>query len=155
VSASAGAGTSADNGDVTFAPKRGARHVVGVLLLASLGATALAAYTASQDPTTNTIAVAVTIGALTLVVWALRAGSSAPLLAVRSGQLEVRSSAGRFVFDLASPYTPIEVRGTPGTRGWKVVLARRGMAPFVIDSSMVDATEFMRVLRRHRPEDRP
>lgn len=140
------------NGSVTFKPKRGARRVVGVLLLASLAATALAGHAANEARTTNTIAVAVTLGALTLVLWALRAGSSAPRLSVSNGQLEVLGSSGRFVFDLTSAYTQIEVIGTPGRRGWKVLFLRRGMSPYVVDSSMVDAARFMSVLRHHRPE---
>ena len=144
--------TPVDNGSVVFKPKRGARRLVGLLLLVSLVATGLATYAATETRTTNTIAVAVTLGALTLVLWALRAGSAAPRLSVSHGQLEVLSPAGRFVFDLASPYTPIEVLGTPGRRGWKVLFVRRGMSPFVVDSSMVDAEAFMTVLRRHRPE---
>lgn len=141
-----------DNGHVVFKPRTGARRLVGLLLLASLAATAYAGYEAYDVRTTNTIAVAATLGALSLVLWALRAGSSAPRLSVTSGQLEVLGSAGRFVFDLDSPYTPIEVVGTAGKRGWRVLFLRRGMSPFVIDSSMVDPTEFMSVLRRHRPE---
>lgn len=146
-----GPGTPVDNGEVTFAPRRAARRVVGLLLLASLLATVLAGREARLSPTTDTIAVAVALGVLTLVLWALRAGSSSPRLRVSNGQLEVRSSNGRFVFDLASPYTPIEVVGTAGSRGWKVLFVRRGMSPFVVDSSMVDPTHFMTVLRRHRP----
>ncbi len=140
------------NGTVVFKPRTGARRLVGLLLLASLAATAYAGYEAYDLRTTNTVAVAATLGALSLVLWALRAGSSAPRLSVTSGQLEVLGSAGRFVFDLDSPYTPIEVVGAAGSRGWKVLFLRRGMSPFVVDSSMVDPTEFMTVLRRHRPE---
>ena len=44
------------------------------------------------------------------------------------------------------------VIGTAGKRSWKVLFLRRGMSPFVLDSSMVDPAEFMTVLRRHRPE---
>jgi hypothetical protein len=71
---------------------------------------------------------------------------------VHAGQLEVVQGGGRFVFELASGYTPIEVVGAPGDRNWKVLFVRRNMDPFVIDSSMVDPQEFMEVLRRYRPE---
>ena len=70
---------------------------------------------------------------------------------MRQGQLEVVQQGGRFVFDLASPYTQVEVHGEPGKRGWKVLFLRRGMAPFVVDASMVDPDDFMRVLRFFRP----
>ena len=62
---------------------------------------------------------------------------------------------GRFVFDLASVYTPVEVHGTPGRHGWKVVFLRRGMTPFVVDRTMVDPDDFMRVLSFFRPNLHP
>ena len=46
----------------------------------------------------------------------------------------------------------MQVIGEPGRRGWKVLFLRRGMSPFVIDSSMVDPHEFTSVLRYYRPE---
>ncbi|MCW2797619.1 hypothetical protein [Nocardioides sp.] len=138
--------------NVDFAPKTGTRRLVGILLLISVAATAVAGYVAYNDRTTFNQGVAGTLGLLTLVVWAVRAGSTVPRLSVRSGQLEIRAGDGRFVFDLASRYTPIEVVGRPGERGWKVLFLRRSMAPYVVDASMVDAEEFMRVLRQHRPE---
>ena len=55
------------------------------------------------------------------------------------------------VFDLASTYTSIEVVGQPGSKKWKVLFHRRGMSPVVVDSTMVDAHDFMRVLRFFRP----
>ncbi|MBC9735353.1 hypothetical protein [Nocardioides marmotae] len=135
-----------------FKPRTGPRRAVGILLLVALVATAGAAYLASEDPTTFTLGLAGTLGALTLVLWAVRAGSAVTRMSVTAGQLEVLRGGGRFVFDLRSRYTPIEVVGEPGSRGWKVLFVRRSMAPFVIDSSMVDPEEFMQVLRQHRPE---
>jgi hypothetical protein len=145
--AAVGVSTNAD-----FAPRTGPRRLVGLLLLVSLVGTAVAGYRAYADDTTFNLGLAGTLGMLTLVIWAVRTGSAPVRMSVRSGQLEVVSSEGRFVFDLASRYTPIEVVGRPGRRGWKVLFLRRSMAPFVVDASMVDPEEFMRVLRQHRPD---
>jgi hypothetical protein len=138
--------------NVTFKPKRTARRVVGLLLLAAVAATAYAGYLAYDAQTPEAIGVAGGLGLLSLVLWAIRAGTSVSTLSVTNGQLEIRNASGRFVFDLASPYMPIEVVGTPGKRKWKVLFIRRSMEPFTIDSSMVDPVEFMAVLREYRPE---
>jgi hypothetical protein len=82
----------------------------------------------------------------------VRAGAPTTRLSVKSGQLEILGGGGRYVFDLASHYTPIEVVGKPGARGWKVLFLRRSMTPYVVDASMVDPEHFMRVLREYRPE---
>ncbi|MBB6628447.1 hypothetical protein H5V45_14070 [Nocardioides sp. KIGAM211] len=138
---------------VEFAPRRGVRRVVGVLLLLALAATVLTAYLAWQDRTTTSIGIAATFGVLTGIIWAVRSGSSVAVLSVRGGMLIVERAGGRHQFDLASHYTPVEIVGEPGSRGWKVLFVRRSMAPFVIDASMVDPVEFTRVVRYYRPED--
>lgn len=138
--------------NVEFTPRTRARTVVGWLLfLAALG-TVGAGFVAAGEPTTLTVGVAGTLLVLTLLLWAIRAASPVARLRVRAGQLEVVRGGDRFVLDLGgAAYTPIEVVGTPGERRWKVLFMRRGMDPFVVDTSMVDAREFMDVLRRYRP----
>lgn len=138
--------------NVVFTPCDGTRRLVGLLLLVALAATVIAGYFAKQDPSTLNLGIAGTLGVLTMVIWAVRAGSSIAHLSVTRGQLEILRGGGRNVFDLSSRYTPIEVIGNPGERGWKVLFLRRSMSPFVIDSSMVDPVEFMTVLRTYRPE---
>jgi hypothetical protein len=44
------------------------------------------------------------------------------------------------------------VIGRPGDRDWRVLFHRRGMGPYVVDASMVDPAEFMRLLHAHRSE---
>jgi len=138
--------------NVEFTPRTRARRVVGWLLcLAALG-TIGTGFVAAGDPTTLTVGVAGTLLVLTLLLWAIRAASPVAHLRVRAGQLEVVRGGDRFVLDLGgAAHTPIEVIGTPGERRWKVLFMRRGMEPFVVDTSMVDAREFMDVLRRYRP----
>ncbi|WP_139977403.1 hypothetical protein [Nocardioides litoris] len=137
--------------DVVFAPRTLLRRLVGVLVLLSLLATAYAGWRAYDDPTTLTLGVAGTLLVLTLVLYAVRVSASPTRLAIHSGQLEVVRGSSREVFDLTSRFTRFEVVGQPGRRGWKVLLARFGRDPLVIDSSMVDPAGFTAALERHRP----
>ena len=128
------------------------RRLLGLVLLVLLPVTAGAGYLAYDDPTTLSLGLAGTLLVVTLAVYGVRAGSTPTLLAIRSGQLEVVRGASREVFDLTSRFTRIEVVGRPGRPGWKVLLARFGRDPLVIDSSVVDPAEFTAALERHRPQ---
>jgi hypothetical protein len=120
--------------------------LIGLVLSASFGR---AAYD-SKD--TASIGLAVIVVLATAMVWAIRAGAAVTKLEVHQGQLQVVQQGGRFVFDLSSRYTKVEVQGRPGRRGWKVIFPRRGMDPFTVDATMVDPDDFMRVLRFFRPQ---
>ena len=124
---------------------------MGLFVLLGLAATGFAGYLAYQDPSFVTIGIAATLAAVTAVVWAIRAGSAVAHLTVTGGQLEVMRAGSRHRFDLASHYTPLEIVSEPGHRDWKVLFHRRGIAPYVIDASMVDPAEFMWVLNHYRP----
>lgn len=139
--------------DVVFPPRLGTRWVVGLLVLVALVATAGAAYVAYDDPGPLTLGAAGTLLVVTLVLYAVRAGSSPARLAIHNGQLEVRRGGQREVFDLTSRYARIEVVGTPGRRGWKVLFGRFGRDPFVVDASMVDPQRFTAALGQHRQRD--
>lgn len=141
-------GTSAD---VEFAPRLLVRHVLAWLLLGSLVAAAVAVYVAYREPRTISVGVAGTLVVLTLALYGLRATATPARLAIRGGQLEVVRGSTREVFDLTSRFTRMEVVGRPGRRGWKVLMARFGRDPLVIDSSMVDPSAFTAALERHRP----
>ncbi len=130
----------------------GTRAAAGLVLLLGLVATGVAGYVAYRDPTETAWGVTGVLGLLSAIVWAVRASASRTRMTLHAGRLEIQSAAGRHVFDLANPHTPIEVRGRPGSRGWKVLFHRRAMAPFVVDSSMVDAAAFTDVLLHHRPD---
>lgn len=137
--------------DVEFAPRVLVRRLLGLLLLLLLATTAVAAYLAYDDPTTSTVGVAGTLLVLTLLVHAIRVSANPAHLSIRSGQLEVVRGNRRDAFDLTSRFTRIEVVGRPGRPGWKVLMARFGRDPLVIDSSMVDPVRFTEALERHRP----
>lgn len=136
--------------NVEFEPKIAARRVIGLLLLVALIVTAGAAYLAYEDPRPLTLGAAGTLLAVTLVLYAVRAGSTPTLVAIRSGQLEVTRGKTHEVFDLTSRFTRIEVVGKPGGRGWKVLFGRFGRDPLVINSSIVDPKKFTAELERYR-----
>jgi hypothetical protein len=135
-----------------FAPLKSARRFLSLVLLTGLVASGYLGYLAYQSRDEIQIGIAATVTFATLVIWAIRAGATVTLLTVRRGQLEISRQGGRMVFDLASTYTPIQVIGRPGSKKWKVLFQRRGMTPVVVDSSMVDPQDFMRVLRFFRPD---
>lgn len=137
--------------NVDFAPRTLARRIVGLLLLVSLALTAGAGYLAYQDARPLTLGAAGTLLAVTLVLYAVRAGSSTTYLAIRSGQLEVRRGKTLEKFDLTSRFTRIDVVGRPGRPGWKVLLGRFGRDPLVISAALVDPKSFMAELERYRP----
>jgi hypothetical protein len=111
----------------------------------------LGCYVAARERDLPSIGIAVTLWVLTAIIWAVHSGTSVTRLSVRGGQLQVLRQGVRTTIDLTSSYTPVEVYGRPGKHGWKVVFRRRDNSAFVIDHSMVDPAEFMRVLRYYRP----
>jgi hypothetical protein len=135
-----------------FTPKRTVRRMLTIAMLIGVVITAYFVQGAIQIRDTPSIGLGAIAVLATATVWAIRAGASVTKLEVHQGQLEVTQQGGRFVFDLASQYTKVEVLGEPGRRGWRVLFPRRGMAPFAVDASMVDPDDFMRVLRFFRPQ---
>lgn len=99
---------------------------------------------------TTEIAVAGTLGVMTLILWSAFSTAAPATLTIDRGLLDIVSKESRHRFDLASPYTEITVRGRPGKRNWQVQIHRRSMKPYVIDSSMVDPEEFQPVLEHYR-----
>jgi hypothetical protein len=137
---------------IFFKPRTGTRRLLGAILLVTLATTVAAAAWAWQDRSYLSYGIAGTAAALTLIVWATRASASAARLTLHGSELEIMRGGSRSLFDLAQSYTPIEVQGRPGERRWRVLFLRRGMSAYVIDASMVDPHEFMKVLRYFRPE---
>jgi hypothetical protein len=135
-----------------FTPRRTARRLLTIAMLIGLVVSAYFVRAAIEIKDSPSIGLAAIVVLATATVWAIRAGASVTTLEVHQGQLVVVQQGARFVFDLSSKYTLIEVHGEPGRRGWRVLFPRRGMAPFAIDATMVDADDFMRVLRFFRPQ---
>ena len=135
-----------------FAPLKSSRRFLTLMLIAGLVMSGYLGYAAYQSRDSATIGLAAIVTLATLVIWAIRAGATVTRLTVRTGQLEIVRQGGRLVFDLASTYTAIEVIGRPGSKKWKVSFLRHGMSPVVVDSTMVDGRDFMRILSFYRPE---
>ncbi len=147
--------TSSRSTNAVFQPRLGVRRAITFALIAIAAMTVGAGYRAYQEATTVNYGLALLLAFLALVVWGVRATTSATEMAVIRGQLELIRD-GRFeVIDLASIYTPVAVRGTPGHRGWKVLIERHDQPLLVIDRSVVDPREFTAVLHRVRPDLRP
>jgi hypothetical protein len=136
---------------MTFRPRTRARAAVGIGAILAATASVIGTWVAVRDRDTASVGIAVTLWVLTGIIWAVHSGTSVTRLSVRGGQLQVMQHGVRTTIDLTSSYTPVEVHGRPGRHGWKVVFRRRDLSPFVIDQSMVDPNEFMRVLRYYRP----
>lgn len=123
-----------------------------MLLLVGLAATGLAAWRAYDSRVETDIGLAAILALATGVVWAVRAGTVPTRVSLHGGRLEVRTQAGRFLFELTNEHTRVEMVGTPGRRGWRILVHRRGLAPFEITPAMVDPHELTEALRYYRPD---
>ncbi|WP_110208872.1 hypothetical protein [Nocardioides daejeonensis] len=148
----AGAPTSpkAPPGVVRFSPRRSTRKLLGMLLLLSAAGAVGTGLLANDTRGTTEIAIAGTLGLMTLILWSAFSTAEPAKLSIDRGVLDISSKESRHRFDLASPYTEVTVKGVPGKRSWQVQIHRRSMKPFVIDSSMVDPEEFQPVLEYYR-----
>ncbi len=129
----------------------GSRHVIDFLVVAIVVVTVLAAAVAYGDPDPVTIGLTLLLVAVLIVIWWFRNRHRTVTVTSVGSRLEIRDG-GLHVFDLSRTDSPLDVIGLPGDRNWRVLFHRRGMRPYVVDASMVDPAEFMRVLHAHRPE---
>ena len=127
-----------------FKPRRGVQTTMTLLLLACLAVTGAAAYLAYDEKTNASYGALAICALVTLLIWAVRASTSVTEMAVIRGQLEMIRNGKFEVIDLASPYTPVLVEGTPGKRGWKVLIERHDEPLLVLDASMVDPAQVHR-----------
>lgn len=72
-------------------------------------------------------------------------------VSVVRGMVYVQQGESSYRFEVRKPETDVQMVGQPGDPGWQVRFGRRGLEPFVIDASMVDAHEFVAKLREFRP----
>lgn len=128
------------------------RHVTTFLLIATLVVAVLATAVAYGDPRPLTIGLVLLLVVLLLITWRFRSRHHAASVVANGSRLEIVRDGGRHVFDLSRRDQPVDVIGLPGDRQWRVLFHRRGMAPYVVDASMVDPEEFMRVLHAQRSE---
>lgn len=138
-------------GLVLFSPRRGFRHVLtGVAALLAAG-TGIAGYLARQSPTPTTIGAAAGLLAVLVLTWKLRSRTTGTQVTIEHGVLRIVQGDSRHQFPLVGTHPPIDVVGEPGQRSWRVLIQRRGMAPFVITRAMVDPADFTEALRHFRP----
>lgn len=140
---------------IFFRPRKQARRLLTTLLVLAAASAVVLLVDAWRERTVFGYELAAIAVALTAITYAVRAGSALATLTVTGGLLEIRRGGSRTSFDLASPDTRLEVVGRPGSRRWKVLFQRRSLAPYVVDASMVDPAEFMRVLRYYRRDVDP
>ncbi len=137
---------------VHLKPRRSTRQLLGVLMfLAFVGAVGTGLLAWDSRGTTE-IAIAGTMALLTLILWSAFSTADPAKLTIERGVLDIVSKDSHYRFDLSSPYTEVVVRGAPGKRNWQVQIARRSMAPYVINASMVDPHEFAPLLEHFRAE---
>lgn len=144
--------TAARSTDVDFGERSGVRRAMSLVLLATLAGTGVATYLAVQEPTTATVGIAGTLGFLTVVVWAVRAGCTTTRMSLQRGKLSIERGGITDVVDVGNPYTPVAMIGEPGHRRWTVLLERPGRPLIVITRAMVDPERFTEALCRLRPE---
>lgn len=128
------------------------RHVTAFLLVATIVVAVLATAVAYGDPRPITIALVLLLVLLLLVTWRFRSRHHTATVIANGSRLEIVRGGVRHVFDLSRRDNPVDVIGLPRDRHWRVLFHRRGMAPYVVDASMVDPEEFMRVLHAQRSE---
>lgn len=134
-------------------PRSWARRATGVLLLVSLVATGLVGWAAWAVHDTTLGGLALILAALTAGLWFLRVLAVPTTVSLLGPRLEITQAGRHHVWDLASPYSPVDhVRGRPGRPGWRVVLRNADGSTFTVDGSMVPAKRFTEILSRYRPE---
>jgi len=135
---------------VEFGSSRIGQLTLSLLVLAGIVVTAGLGWAAYDSRATTDIALAGVAGVLTLVVWAVRAGSGSARVTIDRGVLRVQRGSSSFSFDLTNVQLDVEENGTPGRRDWSFVIHRRSLGPVVIDKSLVDPERFMAAVRRYR-----
>lgn len=138
--------------EFAFAPRRTGHRVLALVLAVGILVTIACCWWAFSSRSLTAIGIAAVVGVATAIIWAARAGDVVTRLAMTGSRLTIERAGTRSQFDLADPHTPVSVEGQPGESGWQVTFTRRSMSPVVIDSSMVDPAEFMRVFDTHRPQ---
>lgn len=137
---------------VLFSPRRGARRILTVLLLVAVAVLAVAGLLAWQARTTTSYAVAGGLAVLAAALRSARGRATGTQVTIENGVLQVVQGSGVHRFPLTGTYPPIDVVGSPGDRGWKVLIHRKSMAPYAVTRSMVDPREFTDAIRRFRPD---
>ncbi|HEY1133366.1 MAG TPA: hypothetical protein VGE77_02220 [Nocardioides sp.] len=135
---------------IEFASPRTGQITATLLIVAGLLVTAGMAYVAYDTRDSADAALAGVAAVLTLVVWAIRAGSAPTTVVIDRGILHITRGTSTSSFDLTNVQLDLEEHGSPGQRSWRLQIHRRSLGPVTIDRSMVDPQKFMDAVRRYR-----
>lgn len=95
----------------------------------------------------------VMLGVTVLMLWIASATWVTPIeISVSRGIVYIEQGESKHRFDLRNERTQVEMVGHPGDSNWEVRFLRRGLDPFVVRDSMVDARSFVSQLREWRPD---
>ncbi len=122
--------------------------LLGLGALVAAGVTVYEAYLDQLTTTPGLVAGAVT---LVLVLLVGRAKGSVGHVWLERGVLHVDEGDSRRQFDLTTPDTKVEMVGKPGERRWRVLIFRKGSAPYEVNARLVDPEPFVEALRPWRP----
>lgn len=128
-------------------------RVLSVILAATsvvAGSVALLAFV--NDNLDTTFGYAMVVAALGLAYAAHRTRLRASEITVSNGVVYIKKGETSYRFDVRNAGTSIDMVGQPGDPSWQVYFHRKGMDDFVVDAGMVNAEEFVRQLREHRPD---
>jgi hypothetical protein len=128
-------------------------RVLSLILAATAvvaGAVALLALV--NDNLDTTFGYAMIVATLVLAYAAHRTRLRASEVTVSNGVVHIKKGETSYRFDVRNPGTGIDMVGQPGDPSWQVYFHRKGMDDFVVDARMVNAEEFVRLLREHRPD---
>src|SRR5690606_26770999 len=135
---------------VEFTTPRGPRLILTALLILAAIAAGAAIWRAAETQVGTDIGIAAALTALALVFWWGLAATPNRQVAVRGGILEIEDGTSRYTFDLRNPAVRVDVEGTPGSRGWRVIIHRHRLAPYVLTRHVVDPHRFTEVLEHYR-----
>lgn len=121
--------------------------VLGTLALAGAAFTVWQAY---LDRLAEPIGITAGLTTLVLVFVVSRTHEPDNRVRVADGVLHVEEGDTHRRFDLTTPDTIVEMVGAPGSRRWKVLLFRKGMAPYEVNEKLVDPEEFLAAIRPYR-----
>jgi hypothetical protein len=136
---------------IEFSPRTGLRPLLTAGLTLSATLTGLWVLVAVLLPTSTTLGAAAVLAVVTGLLWMARSRSAATVVTIEDGVLKIVRGESRHEFPLEGVHPPIDILGSPGDRAWKVLIQRRGMRPYIVDSSMVEPYEFTDAIRRFRP----
>lgn len=128
-------------------------RVLSVILTATAVVTGMVAVLALLNGTLLSPFGIVIIALTLLLAWGAVRTRVVPIeVSVTRGIVYIDQGDTSHRFDIRKGPATVEMVGRPGDPGWQLRFTRRGLDPFVVDGTMVDAETFVEQLREWRPE---